>query len=262
MLRGSVSRAQAQGPREAQEDSILYIPFRNAGGGRCHLLGVMDGHGGKGIDGGEVSRYCKEQIPNLINPKAAHMGKEFMRLVEELDARTSLAEMGSTLSLAWIDESEQSVTTAVLGDSPVIVVDASGKVRLSEMHNVRNTFELEAALRRGAIFHDGYLVKVPEGDGLQLTRSLGDNYFRRILNQTPVISRYVLGEKSLVMIGSDGLFDIQYDALDTDVVQATVAEAQKKRSARGVLRWSKKQGLLDNTSLILWRAGGLWNPFF
>jgi len=167
-LRGTTSSAQAQGPRQYQEDFRVCLSSASRGGGRSHLLGILDGHRGK-----DVARYCAETIPSLFDPDADDIEQELRSVVEKLDARTRLSEMGSTLSLAYVNESQRIVTTAVLGDSPIIVLTRDGTIQRSEEHNVRtNTAEREAAVRRGAIYcDDGYIMADRYGDGLQLSWS-------------------------------------------------------------------------------------------
>lgn len=254
-LRGVVTSAQAQGPRHYQEDYMVHLPFVSKKNGRGHLLGVMDGHGG-----GEVAKYCAGAILRLFNPNALNIENELLALVKKLDANTCLLGAGSTLSLACVNESQGIVTTAVLGDSPIIVVDHKGSVQRSVEHNVRcNLSEREAAVCRGAIYRDdGYIVADPYGDGIQLSRALGDQAVRKILDQTPVISSYRIGFRGQVIVASDGLFDPSHEDSSDEAMQKLITIVQNGGSANDVLFQRETEGFDDNTSIVVWRSMGWW----
>lgn len=255
-LRGTVSYAQAQGPRKAQEDYLVHLPFTNRRGERGHLLGVMDGHGG-----GKTARYCAETIPALFNHDTENVERELRDLVAALDARTRLAGPGSTLSLACVNESRNSVTMAVLGDSPIIVVDGKGAVHRSVEHNVRtNLLERSAAIMRGAVYKDGYIQVTEDGDGLQVSRALGDQTLATILDRTPSLWEYRINSSSVVIVASDGLIDPEHGGAEDETLKAILAAA-KSGDASSVLRSREEQGLEDNTSVIMWKPRRWWNLF-
>jgi len=265
LLRGTVSVAQAQGPRESQEDYLVQVPFKNKNNGQGHLLGVMDGHSGK-----DVAEYCAKTIPRLFNLHATSVAQELHRVVAELGDRTRFLDAGSTLSLVCVNETRCTVTTAILGDSPVVVVDVAGKVLLSEEHNVRtNIREREAVLARGGVYRDGYIFNAPNNpyglsheDGLQLSRALGDHSLRWIMDQTPAVSQYALGAQSVVVIGSDGLFDPSHEQSRGLVVREILTHARKNKGAYEVLRWRESFGLQDNTTVIVWVPQKWWQRLF
>ena len=255
-LRGTVSHAQAQGPREAQEDYLVHVPFTNSRGERGYLLGVMDGHGG-----GEVAKYCAETIPTLFDHEATDIWQELKNVVAQLDARTRLTRPGSTLSLAYVNETLSTVTTVVLGDSPIIVVDDKGTAHWSEEHNVRtNLHERKAAIMRGAIYLDGYIQVTEDGDGLQVSRALGDRTLSAILDRTPAVRNYCINSSSLIIVGSDGLLGPDHKDPDDEILRALLATATSGDAA-AVLRWREEQELEDNTSVIMWKPRKWWNFF-
>ncbi len=252
-LHGLVSHAQRQGPREYQEDRIVHIPFVSKTHGQGHLLAVFDGHGGSS----DVSQYCAQFLPQIFDSEAQNVEQELAKVVGKLDARTALAHAGTTVSLACILEARDSVTTALLGDSPIIVVDHRGRALMSEEHNVRsNGFEREAVIRRGGKYDDdGYIHRSGGNDYLQLSRALGNRAIRNILDQTPVIKSYRLSRKSLVLVASDGLIDPSHEMDDPEAVPELLAKARTTPNAESVLEWKEntKPGLQDNASLIMWR---------
>lgn len=250
-LKGVGSFAQAQGPRDYQEDHMICLQLKSKRNGTGYLLGVMDGH-----EGEEVAKYCSETIPSLFDPEAWDIEQELRGLVKRLDIDTRTYDMGSTLSLAHVNESKNIVTTVVLGDSPIIVVDSSGSIQRSVEHNVRsNLLERHAAVRRGAIYlDDGYIIATRHGDGLQLSRALGDHGLRNILDRTPVICSYKIGANSLVIVSSDGLFDASHEDSCDDTILALISAVRDGGGAAEVLRLKETEGLNDNTSVVVWRA--------
>lgn len=252
-IRGIVSWVQAQGPHEAQEDFLVH-----ASHGAYRLLGVLDGHHGAG-----TAQYCARTIPQIFDFSAEDVGQELRRVVAALDDRTHRRESGSTLSLVHIDESRGAAVTAVLGDSPIIVVDEKGEVHRSEEHNVRtNEAERARAIAHGAFYSNGYICHGPHSaDGLQLSRALGDRAFNTLLSREPDIHRYHLGKHSAVIIASDGLFDPAHEAPEAPVADEVVALVRKRKSAARILRWREMRELEDNTSLIVWRPRRWWEWF-
>ena len=264
-LRGIVTRAQAQGDRDYQEDYLVHIPFYYEEARRGHLLGVLDGH-----NGGEVAKYCALQIQKFFDARAPDPRQELLGLVAKLDGRTCMQSAGSTLSLAYVDESSSIVTTAVLGDSPIIVVDAQGVIHVSEEHNVRtNEAERRAVERRGGEYYDdGYIRNargnpddLPHWYGLQLSRALGDHALRKILDQTPVISQFALGKYSSVVVCSDGFFDPSHEESRDVRLEDVTSLVNKGYDSSKILNWRAEDELQDNTSLIIWRARRWWDWF-
>lgn len=258
-LRGKISYAQMQGPRSSQEDFLVHIPFYSQVNRCGHLIGVMDGHGGK-----EVAKYCEEAIPQIFDSDALNIRQELRRVAEKLDDHTAFSKAGSTLSIAVINESNGIVITAVIGDSPIIVVNDSGNIWLSDEHNVRtNIPEREAAIRRGAKYDGGYIYDSynPLGDQIQMSRALGDCNLRKILDRTPTVNRQYINSRSLIIVGSDGLFDPNHKQSRESSAQSVVTLVQSGGNAAQILQFRESQGLEDNTSIIMWRPKKWWEWF-
>jgi protein phosphatase 2C family protein 2/3 len=258
MLKGVTDAAQLIGGRNYQEDRVIHILFSNMFGNRGHLIGILDGHGGD-----EVANYCAKHITNLFNPNAKNSATELERLIRALDVRTQFMDSGSTLSLAWIDERSSRVTTAILGDSPVVVFDSEGKIHIGVEHNVRsNLAERARTESRGGVYgYDGYIFNKPDGsghtgNGLQLSRALGDTELRKVLDQTPEIQQFDIGRDSIVIVASDGVFDPAHEAVDSSFVEDLIHWATKRGcNAKGLLdlRRARLGEYGDNASIIFWR---------
>ncbi len=246
---GVVSTSQVVGPRSSQEDSILHLPYESKRHGKGHLLCVADGH-----DGAAVAKMVTFALPRIFDPEMPTMEEALATVVDRLDAQTMMADSGSTISLAAIAEDRGTATTAVLGDSPIYIRNARGVLHQSEMHNVSSQKELAAAIARGGVFHEEYLRLEEGGDGLLVTRALGNRRLRSILGHTPTITNYTLGFGSLVIVASDGIVGIAEP-------QHLIAKARKHNTAVSLLASIRTEALHDNTSIVMWRARPWWQQF-
>lgn len=260
-LHSAVTSARAHGPRDHQEDRVICEPFVTKTNGSGYLIGVLDGHGG-----GEVSTFCAHKIPEIFSPHADDATAELIRIVQSLADQTEMFESGSTLSLVHIDEHEKIATTAILGDSPIVVIDKYGSTHIQLGHNIStNALERAAIEQRGGVCRDKYVYNAPGNDygmstyhGLQLTRALGDCDLRFILDRRPEINQFPLGTRSKIIVASDGILASE-DAIRQQ--HDLLAMATELQGADEMLQHRIKQKLDDNTSIVVWRARSLWERF-
>lgn len=249
MLKGILSYATTQGPRPHQEDRYFFetVPPSLPTG---FLMAVMDGHGGS-----ETANVCEKEIGPAFSSvfNQALDPKILLRsLVSILVDKTSALRSGSTLSVAWVMEDREEVAVAVLGDSPIIVIDKQGKINLSPDHNVRtNAIERKRAVERGA-YYDGRYIYNRSGRGLEMSRALGDIGLNNILSRDPEI--YTVNEPLWVIIGSDGIFDPEHESLIA-FAEKLVRQLQMGSSATNVMQWVKSRGLEDNATVLIWKSG-------
>ena len=158
-----VTQFSAQNRRSYQEDrSFFNKPNKDQ-----VLLGVFDGHGGKW-----TSEYAVEHTPFLHRrlPKAVKKDPEasLKRIYSKLHEATKGYANGSTASIVWVKDGVAHV--GILGDSPVIIKNASGEIWKSPEHNVRtNLAEAIAAEQRGGkLSANGYLFDRWQIDGPRL----------------------------------------------------------------------------------------------
>ena len=241
----SVTRAQEQGPRDYQEDRSF---VKHIVGPRYSLwlLAVMDGHGGWG-----VAELCANEIGGLFTLKDAdHTEEALLRLVSKLNTKTARFQEGSTLSVACVLENHNKVSIAVLGDSPVVVLDDKGQLHVSPEHNIRsNQKERENAERRGGICENGYLYREGGNQGLQLSRALGNAYLSRIIVREPEV--YTIVGPQWVLVASDGLIDpghTQSQALFQEIEEY----AKQHASASTLMEWALSRRLKDNATALVW----------
>ena len=141
---------------------------------------------------------------------------------------------------------------AILGDSPVVIVDEKGSVHVGPEHNARsNPTDREAAIKSGALYTlTGYITMPGSDRGLQLTRCLGDSYFNDILDRTPEVYIEKLNEKSIVLLGTDGLFDPGH--VDSQrVAQVLISLVREGADAEELVKWRTQQLAQDNVTAIV-----------
>ncbi len=245
-----VTFATEQGPLIYQEDFATYFHFQNPSM-RGWLLAVMDGHRGRA-----VAEFCANEIENLFTPdKPDSMEDTLRNLIAKLNAKTSHFDAGSTISLACILESHRKVVVAVLGDSPVFVLDTNGVFHQSPEHNARtNLGERRAAIKRGAVYENGYLF-FNDGDngpqyGLQMSRALGNAPLSRMLSREPEI--YTIENPKWVLVASDGLIDPSHWNAEY-LMSKFKAHAKYCATAKMLLEYAEKEGPRnDNTTALVW----------
>ena len=239
-MSGYISSAVEQGDREYQQDRDF---IKVAEG--YSILAVMDGHGERGS---EIAEFCKVAIGEILanegyasDPEEV-IGKIFTELLEKAPYQH---DGGTTLSIAWIKEDKAVI--GVLGDSPVLVVDKSGRWYKSPLHNTSNQAEKDAVLAKGGkvvtknnclYFHD----PMHYGEYIQLSRAIGDKVFQDILLRVPAI--YTVPNPKYVLVSSDGLR------------RAIAVTVKDDSTAEGLMEEARKYagGLWDNTTVLLWKS--------
>ena len=248
---GKVTYAVRKGPRSYQEDYSCHMPIGNSS---CSgwLLAVADGHGGQA-----VAEMIVQEIPKLFQLKDSAKPENALRkLVDSLNKKTAqFSDIGSTLSIACIFENPLTASIAILGDSPVIVLDGEQELHISPEHNIRsNSKELRRVEKRGGICIDGYVFKNDGARGfdygIQMSRALGDNCLSPVISHKPEI--YTIENPRWVLVASDGVFDPAHE--DKSVFKEIKEFAIKRASAEDVMQWAEKKGLEDNATDLVWSS--------
>jgi serine/threonine protein phosphatase PrpC len=161
---------------------------------------------------------------------------------------------GSTASLVFIPKDESRVDVAVLGDSPVLVSRPDGSIWVSPEHNIRtNEAEADAAIKRGGFVHSGYLFASYDGDGLQMSRALGDYELDRVLSREPEVFSHVLGKDSWVLVCSDGAVDPGHGAAQANIDTIVRMIEDEDADAQDIVDRALAAKTGDNVTAILVR---------
>jgi serine/threonine protein phosphatase PrpC len=249
MPKAHFTHASAQGARAEQQDRSVVLRLSKG-----YLLAVMDGHGGSA-----TAELLAKELPaafeRAMSTQRDRVDRALKEAVSLLAEKTSQETSGSTLSIVFIPEDQTVAHTAVLGDSPVVILDAQDGLHVSPLHNARsNLKERSMALARGARYSEGYLEdpRVP-GEGLQMSRALGDRNLARILNREPEVDRILLGKGSLVVLASDGILN----SFDIDVETQLKHVADLAKSGMTAQDWVEdalRRQTGDNVTVIIWKA--------
>ena len=248
---GFYTTCSEKGEKRYQEDRCVVETLR-LGDLRLQMLAIMDGHSGS-----EVAELVKNILPRIVEDSFLQTGADIPRLLQNaistIDEHTRYNYSGSTLSMVVIPDNESKAYVAVLGDSPVIILDKEGKAVTSPDHNIRtNLVERNEAIKRGATTNGRYIYDQKSGNGIQMSRALGDASMDSILNRTPEIYEVNLNEDSFIIVATDGVFDPGHDSeFDVHrVIEAVDGGAEAKDLVKDALE--RQTG--DNATAVVWRA--------
>ncbi len=209
------------GRTEMEDEHVLEVeslaPFRVLGA-------VFDGHGGS-----LVARLAAQRFPALFREAlpsgpAAAMRAAYAGIQREVEGMRG----GAAAATFHIDGDR--ITVANAGDAHVASVSADQATLLTVEHRITNPEELKRVVHAGARIWGPYMC-LPEGDGLQVTRSLGDFEFGRVgLLWEPVVSSHPL-KPGFVVAACDGLWDV----MKVDELPALLRGAGTAEEAAGLL---------------------------
>jgi len=257
----NVSVFSDQGSRDHQEDRYLvrklHLPVKNGVG---LLLAVMDGHFGS-----EVSVLLSEILEdtfahNLVKRKG-QVDSALEITFRDIILRCQGFDQGSTLSVVYIPVSDSGFYTfahvAHLGDSPVFAIDANGNLVYTAEHNVRqNSRDTEMiATQNKRMIDDGDLLISQNAITvdvrfLQLTRSVGDSVFNKVLIREPEYQLVPINKGSMLIIASDGIF---VDENHLNLYRTLLKKGEDGQDASDIGQWVLDQGANDNITVIVWK---------
>jgi len=248
---GQVTVSSAIGERPHQEDRAVqeWIDVPSSAG---WLLAVFDGHRGL-----ETAEKAAKALPELFRSHLQlNQGNPEKALRETFGALHRMTQQdfsGSTASIAFISRQDAEVHWGILGDSPVALLDAEGRIHIGPNHNIRtNLAERVAAERRGGAYRAGYLEdRQQPGSGLQMARSLGDADLARVLNREPEIESMRIGSKGIVLVGTDGLFGFE-PASRPNQIARLLKMIRDGADADAIVQDALRRKTGDNVTVIVW----------
>lgn len=230
----------AKGRREYQEDRIAIAqqPYGV-------IAGVCDGHGGFRCATEAAQMLVDVFLQEMHEFRHPRLALEYT--VTKIADKTKHYADGSTLSVVFVNSDFTRAYCTVIGDSPIIIRDKTGKLNVSPEHNVRsNPAEAAAASKRGGFIVNGYLSAEYYGPGLQMTRALGDVELDKVLSRVPDIYEVELGPESYVIVASDGVLDPAHinGKTPTQDIFELVAVEKKPISSLNVPCMNLRQGTM------------------
>ncbi len=230
------------GRLEMEDEHVLEVdsasPLRVVGA-------VFDGHGGSA-----VARLAAGRFPALFRASLPEGPEAAMRAAYEGLQREAAGLRGGAVAATFYVDGPR-ITVANAGDAHIVNVSGAEATRFTEEHRITNKTELERVVDAGARIWGPY-VCVPEGDGLMVTRSLGDFEFQRVgLLSDPVVSTRPL-EPGFLVAACDGLWDVMaVDELPRLLQGIATAKKAAERLAHEALHARRTE---DNLTVIVVRV--------
>jgi serine/threonine protein phosphatase PrpC len=235
-----VAYAEAKGRRSSMEDALVIIGDF-AGPGTAYYA-VFDGHGGS-----EVSRHAAYNLHGrlsaIFSPQTSP--EQVIRAgFADLDSAVSseYPTQGSTAAIAII--SKDTIHTANVGDTRVVLVEPNGTVRqLTQDHRASDPSERALILERG-----GTVVKGRAGGVLALSRSLGDGELKKHISAEPFILNVPRQDGQILIIACDGVWDV----MDGGEVASLARRGRTPSAAAKAIKDAAiALGTTDNVSVIV-----------
>lgn len=230
--------ADAMGRRPTMEDACVCIgEFL---GPRTQYYAVFDGHGGR-----EVSTYCAEKLHLMISnsyKKGEPFGPIIKQAIFEINqiVLSQYEYAGTTAAIAIIID--DTIYTANVGDSRVILIHEGKAKRLSVDHKATTPKERKAIIRRGGSIFQGRVNGI-----LMLSRAIGDATVARYISAEPYQTETTLKEGMKLILACDGVWDVMTDQNAADIFLRSFEPVE---AARSIKNEALKRGSTDNVSVI------------
>lgn len=220
------------------------------------LLIIADGMGG--FNGGrEASKIVIRILTKAyqFNLKKSQIAdtlftgilKAHRAIIKRSQKNEALAKMGSTVACVAIDEGNQELTLANVGDSRVYLIDQERIKLISHDHS--EVAELERKGVLNPVEAQNYVRKNI------LTMSLAAHRPPETIK--PYIKKIPFPPGSVVLLCSDGLWGVVPDHL----IRLTALEYSPARAARKLVEFANTSGGPDNISVLIARRKGEWKTY-
>jgi serine/threonine protein phosphatase PrpC len=228
-----------------------------------HFFAVFDGHGGK-----DVAQYCSGRAHQVyFNVKSEHpdwsatqlwtttyslLDKEIQEnlAIEDADCEGATS---TTVHIHQMNNGKFQVSVANVGDSKAVLIDDNDFRVLSETHRPTNESEEKRVKAEGGRI-TGERNKRLNGR-LAVTRALGDHLMKKTtkgLISVPFVQDVITVDdsvQSVIVMASDGLWDVVPESLITHTVRSSV------ESAAGIAEKLKGLALqhrsMDNIAIVV-----------
>jgi len=228
-----------------------------------HFFAIFDGHGGK-----DVAQYCSGRAHQVyFNVRAEHpdwnatqiwtsayalLDKEIQEnlAIEDADCEGATS---TTVHLHILNTGKFQLSVANVGDSKAVLIDDNDFRVLSETHRPTNESEEKRVKSEGGRI-TGERNKRLNGR-LAVTRALGDHLMKKTtkgLCSVPFVQDVITLDdtvQSVIVMASDGLWDVVPESLITHTVRSSV------ESATGIAEKLKGLALqhrsMDNIAVVV-----------
>lgn len=233
-----------QGPRSRMEDCHIVVDKQKERG--LLYCGIYDGHAGV-----DASVYAKDHVSEKFFERFGE-GKTPLEAFHDVYETISKAVRDPHIGTCALDvvlTSDGTLLFASAGDSRLVVLGNESVKQLTDDHRASNIRERERIEQAGGAIRGRYIMK--GAYGLEVTRSLGDEYFHDVgVIATPETGMYQLQENDQWLVAAtDGLFDV----LTNEEVAQTVRTSRDEHAALEVLKQKAlvQKRTQDNVTIIL-----------
>eukprot|EP00930_Biecheleria_cincta_P046913 TRINITY_DN32440_c0_g1_i1.p1 TRINITY_DN32440_c0_g1~~TRINITY_DN32440_c0_g1_i1.p1 ORF type:complete len:391 (+),score=59.50 TRINITY_DN32440_c0_g1_i1:31-1203(+) len=222
------------------------------------FFAVYDGHGGR-----EATDYCETRLHEQVLVEmrsltpAKDAGIALTRAFDKIDSQLAMYgawNHGTTATVALVHRKKgQGMTLHVanVGDSRAVLLGNSGARRVSTDHRPNDPAEAKRVAAEGGKVVDGRV-----GADLAISRSLGDHRLKgKGLSCVPDILTCSVACGHVLIIASDGLWDVVTDKDACEVVEACVKRATELEcSQHDLMAWLRDNAAQELVDLAK-RAG-------
>ena len=175
------------------------------------------------------------------------IGKAHQRIIKKSKTNEALAKMGSTVACVVLDEKNNKLTLANVGDTRAYLINHEKIELISYDHS--EVAELERKGVLDAVEAQNYARKNV------LTMSLAAS--RPPNTVQPYIAEVPFPPESLVLLCSDGL----WGSVPDNIIRLTALEYQPKQAAEKLIEFANASGGPDNISILIARRRGEWKDY-
>lgn len=239
----------AKGPRDYMEDRSVVEEI----GKNSILMAVFDGHGGY-----EVAEMCSSESPRVMHQilkMQPDTGIAIRKLYSRLDelSKQFHNHVGATAAVVLIKDDH--IIASNCGDTMTLAKTVGGDlIWMSEDHKVENEKKRVESLG-GIVTYAGGCARI--NMGLNIARSIGDNYVKDIVVSTPYVASYNRHRVRLdwLVIASDGVWDVytkeEFDRDFSAFLRLNYGNFEK--SVEQIVHQAYAKGSMDNITVVFVR---------
>ena len=241
------------GVRKTMEDFVIHAP-ELLPTAATSFFAVLDGHGGS-----TAAEHMAREYPSLLAQQLTLYESVYssesilassLELMENNMRLIDSREAGSTFCAALIDRRRRELVVASVGDSQILQIACEAGHKLSagflcQPHKTSNAEEVRRIANSGGILSNGRV-----GGFLAITRSVGDFDLKKYgVVSTPEVHKFSIDTTSLLVIASDGVWDVVQPENVMDLLVADQA-LDCEELARVIAQEAVIKGSLDNISVV------------
>lgn len=210
------------------------------------LLGVADGHGGE-----TCAIACRSMLPGMIEKATSNKmpipsDVQIEAIFKELHDRCSQlgCKSGAALTVCVVDKTNGAFKCANVGDAACILCTPTSHMMLTTTHRLQDSPQERRRLHHHIGF-GGAPVGPPRlyPGGLACSRSIGDGDCP-FVRCTPALCDGTIGQHDVLVIASDGLWDVS-------VPREVSKVARETRCALAILKKRRQTTYTDDTSVVV-----------